>query len=227
METLIVNGKTETFEELGGKKINKTFSLSPHSVEFLESVDRKSAFINLLLEGYQQGRFIQPDTLELLKRYKTVSGVDAEEALHKILLKRIEKIERNMEALKDSAPEEVKNKIGGAFLKLNRAYDELVAENEGQEIKSAVTFGVLFKKSGCNHQSIRGWLRANKEKIDAYHQSLGITDPGLHNRQIGVLKRVARFKEEAGVGVGVGSRGTKDGLVDEEVGVTQVEHKNG
>ena len=225
MKTMIVNGKPETFEEFGGKKINKTFSLSPHAVEFLESVGRKSAFINLLIEGYQQGRFIQPDTLELLKRYKSVSGVDAEETIHKILLKRIEKIERNMEALKDSAPAEVKNRVGGAFLKLNRAYDELVAENEGEQNKSAVTFGILFKKSGCNHQSIRGWLRANKERVDAYHQTLGINDPGVHNRQVGVLKRVARFK--AGVGGDVRDTKDEEEASEEKASVTQAEHKNG
>jgi hypothetical protein len=122
-------------------------------------------------------------------------GVDPEEALAKILTKRISKIEINMEALKDSAPEEVKNRVGGSFLKLNRMYQEIVAENEGAKNKNAITFNILFKRTGCNNLSIRKWIRANKERLDAYHQSIGITDPGNHNRLLGVIKRVARLKK--------------------------------
>jgi hypothetical protein len=187
--------KTLEMEEVVGKKIAKTYSLSQQSVEFLESVDRKSAFIEMLLEGYQKGRFIRTETAELLRNYKVLFGVDPEEALAKILTKRISKIELNMEALKDSAPEEVKNRVGGSFLKLNRMYEEIVAENEGAKNKNAITFNILFKRTGCNNLSIRKWIRANKERLDAYHQSIGITDPGNHNRLLGVMKRVQRLKK--------------------------------
>jgi hypothetical protein len=195
MVALVVNGNLEVFEEVDGKKINKTFSLTPKSVEFLETVDRKSAFVGMLLEGYQQGRFIRSETAELLKKYKTLFGVDPEDALHQILSKRIDKIENNMEALKEAAPEEVKNRVGGSFLKLNRMYEEIVTENESLENKNAITYNILFKRTGCNNQSIRKWIRANKERLDAYHQSIGITDPGNHNRLLGVIKRVARLKK--------------------------------
>jgi len=195
MVALVINGNLEFFEEVDGKKINKTFSLTPKSVEFLETVDRKSAFVGMLLEGYQKGRFIRMETSELLKKYKALFGVDPEDVLHQILSKRIDKIENNMGALKEAAPEEVKNKVGGSFLKLNRMYEEIVAENEGLENKNAITFNILFKRTGCNNQSIRKWIRANKERLDAYHQSIGITDPGNHNRLLGVIKRVARLKK--------------------------------
>ncbi|MFI0478910.1 MAG: hypothetical protein ACH349_07380 [Candidatus Rhabdochlamydia sp.] len=195
MVALVINGNLEVFEEVDGKKINKTFSLTPKSVEFLETVDRKSAFVGMLLEGYQKGRFIRMETAELLKKYKALFGVDPEDVLHQVLSKRINKIEKNMEALKEAAPEEVKNKVGGSFLKLNRMYEEIVAENEGLENKNAITFNILFKRTGCNNQSIRKWIRANKERLDAYHQSIGITDPGNHNRLLGVIKRVARLKK--------------------------------
>jgi hypothetical protein len=195
MVALVVNGNLEVFEEIDGKKINKTFSLTPHAVAFLESVDRKSAFVGMLLEGYQQGRFIRMETAELLKKYKALFGVDPEDALHQILSKRINKIENNMNALKEAAPEEVKNRVGGSFLKLNRMYEEIVTENESLENKNAITYNILFKRTGCNNQSIRKWIRANKERLDAYHQSIGITDPGNHNRLLGVIKRVARLKK--------------------------------
>jgi len=176
-------------------KINKTFSLNPQAVHFLDSVDRKSAFMNEIITGYEHGRFIREETAQLLKKHHALFGADPEDTLCKILLKRIQKIESNMESLKDSAPAEVKNRVGGAFLKLNRAYEALVAENKEREMKQAITFGLLFKKTGCNHQSIRGWIRANKEGLEAYHQSMGIHDPAIHNRQMGVIKRVERLKQ--------------------------------
>ena len=197
MTAMIVEGDFGENKELKEKKVNKTFSLSPDAVAFLDSVDRKSSFVGMLLEGYQQGQFMKAETAELLKKYKTLFGADPEDVIRKILLKRVERIENNMEALKDAAPAEVKNRVGGAFLKLNRAYEELVAENEGLENKFAITFGLMFKKTGCNHRSIRGWIRANKERLDAYHQSIGITDPGNHNRQMGVIKRVKWQRAEA------------------------------
>lgn len=197
MTAMIVGGGFDKNKGEKTKKHNKTFSLSPDDVAFLESVDRKSAFLGMLLEGYRKGQFIQAETAELLKKYKALFGADPEDVIKKILLRRVERIENNMEALKDSAPAEVKNRVGGAFLKLNRAYDALVAENEGLKNKLAVTFGLMFKKTGCNHQSIRGWIRANKERLDEYHQSIGISDPAIHNRQVGVIKRVKWQKEDA------------------------------
>ena len=177
------------------KKHNKTFCLIPEHVAFLESVERKSIFIGMLIDGYLKGRFIQPETVEVLRKYKALFGADPEDTIKKVLLKRVDRIENNMNALKDSAPAEVKNKVGGAFLKLNRAYDAVVVENEGLENKLAITFGLMFKKTGCNHQSIRGWIRANKERLDEYHQRIGIDNPSIHNRQVGVIKRVKWQKE--------------------------------
>ena len=198
MADLVTRGKVESNaeEERGvGKKIAKTFSLTPEAVTFMDSVDRKSALIEMLLDGYQSGRFIRAETAELLRKYKALFGTDPEDTLTQILTKRIYKIEQNMEALKDSAPEEVKNRVGGSFLKLNRMYEEIVAENENSKNKNAITFNILFKRTGCNNLSIRKWIRANKERLDAYHQSIGITDPGNHNRLLGVIKRVARLKK--------------------------------
>lgn len=198
MADLVTRGKVDSNseEERGvGKKIAKTFSLTPEAVTFMDSVDRKSALIEMLLDGYQSGRFIRAETAELLRKYKALFGTDPEDTLTQILTKRIHKIEQNMEALKESAPEEVKNRVGGSFLKLNRMYEEIVAENEGIKNKNAITFNILFKRTGCNNLSIRKWIRANKERLDAYHQSIGITDPGNHNRLLGVMKRVARLKK--------------------------------
>ena len=130
MAGLVTRGKVErnAEEERGvGKKITKTFSLTPEAVTFMDSVDRKSALIEMLLDGYQSGRFIRAETAELLRKYKALFGTDPEDTLTQILTKRIYKIEQNMEALKDSAPEEVKNRVGGSFLKLNRMYEEIVA----------------------------------------------------------------------------------------------------
>ena len=195
MVALVINGNLEVFEELDGKKINKTFSLTPKAVEFLETVDRKSAFMGMLLEGYQEGRFMRTETAELLKKYKTHFGVDPEDTIHQILSKRIHKIENNMEALEEMAPEEVKNRVGGSFLKLNKMYEEIVAENKDAEYKTAITYSVLFKRTGCNNLSIRKWIRANKERIEAYHQSLGIRDAGNHNRLLGIIHRVSRQRD--------------------------------
>ena len=198
MADLVTRGKVDSNAEGErgvGKKIAKTFSLTPEAVTFMDSVDRKSALIEMLLDGYQSGRFIRAETAELLRKYKALFGTDPEDTLTQILTKRIHKIEQNMEALKESAPEEVKNRVGGSFLKLNRMYEEIVAENEGIKNKNAITFNILFKRTGCNNLSIRKWIRANKERLDAYHQSIGITDPGNHNRLLGVMKRVARLKK--------------------------------
>jgi hypothetical protein len=178
------------------KKINKTFSLNPNNIRFLEGIDRKSAFLGMLIQSYQNGQMIKPETTGLLKKYQALFGEEPEEAIKKVLLRRISKIENNMKTLQNASPAEVKNRVGGAFLKLNQAYEALIAENENSENKLAITFGALFKKTSCNHQSIRRWIRANKERIEAYHQAIGITDPVLHNKQIGVIKRVQRQKAE-------------------------------
>ena len=190
-----VSPKEVPRERKNPRKINKTFSLTPEAVTFLDTVERKSTFMNEIITGYEHGRFIREETAQLLKKHQSLFGVDPEDALHKILLKKIQKIESNMKSLKDTAPAELKNKVGGAFLKLNRAYEALVAENKESARKQAITFGLLFKKTGCNHQSIRGWIRANKEGLAAYHQSMGIHDPAIHNRQMGVIKRVERIKK--------------------------------
>ena len=107
------------------------------------------------------------------------------------------KIESNLVTLKNKLPAEVKNKVGGAFLKLNRAYDALVEENAQRDNKMAITFNLLFAKTACNHQAIRRWLKANRAGLDEYHLSVGITDPAVHNRQMGVLKRIQKYKEQA------------------------------
>jgi hypothetical protein len=195
MVTMMVNGNIEVFEEINGKKINKTFTLTPKSVEFLNNVDRKSALINLLLEGYVEGRFIRKETAELLKKYQTIFGIDPEDALHQILSKRIQKIENNMNALKEMAPEEVKNRVGGSFLKLNKMYEQILAENKTADYKTAITYSVMFKRTGCNNQSIRKWIRANKERLEDYHQSLGIVDAGNHNRLLGIVHRVEKQRK--------------------------------
>jgi hypothetical protein len=151
--------------------------------------------INLLLEGYVEGRFIRKETAELLKKYQTLFGVDPEDTLHQILLKRIQKIENNINVLKDAAPNDMKNRVGGSFLKLNRMYEEIVKENEGLEYKTAITYSVMFKRTGCNNQSIRKWIRANKERLEDYHQSLGIVDAGNHNRLLGIVHRVEKQRK--------------------------------
>jgi len=151
MKEIVVDNDFGKNMDEKNKKHNKTFSLSPEDVAFLESIDRKSAFLGMLLDGYRKGQFIKAETAQLLTKYKALFGAEPEDVIKKILLRRVERIENNMEALKDSAPAEVKNRVGGAFLKLNRAYDALVAENEGLKNKLAVTFGLMFKKTGCNH----------------------------------------------------------------------------
>jgi len=144
MAAMIVGEKFDDDKDIKTKKINKTFSLSPDDVAFLDSVDRKSAFLGTLLAGYRQGQFIGAETAELLRKYKTLFGADPEDVIRKILARRIERIENNMNALKEAAPAEVKNRVGGAFLKLNRAYEELVAENDVQtdRVQSSVYTGM-------------------------------------------------------------------------------------
>jgi hypothetical protein len=151
--------------------------------------------INSLLEGYLEGRFIRKETAALLKKYQTLFGLDPEDAIHKILSKKIEKIENNMIALKEMAPEEVKNRVGGSFLKLNKMYEQILAENKAADYKTAITYSVMFKRTGCNNQSIRKWIRVNKERLEAYHQSLGIADAGNHNRLLGIVHRVEKQRK--------------------------------
>jgi hypothetical protein len=177
-------------------KQNKTFALSQKVIGILEGVQGKSAFVEELIVGSTQGRFISKETADIMTEYKSLFGSDPEKVVQLYFSKRISKIKGNMVSLKDSPREEVKNKVGGAFLKLNQAFRDLVTENESLKDKLGITFGLLFKKTGCNHSSVRNWLRANKASVEEYHVSVGIVDPASHNRQLGVLKRIAKFEEK-------------------------------
>lgn len=177
-------------------KQNKTFALSQKVIGVLEGIQAKSAFVEELIVGSTQGRFISKETADIMTEYKSLFGADPEKVVQLYFSKRISKIKGNMVSLKDSPREEVKNKVGGAFLKLNQAFHDLVTENESLKDKLGITFGLLFKKTGCNHSSVRNWLRAHKASLDEYHASVGIVDPASHNRQLGVLKRIAKFEEK-------------------------------
>jgi hypothetical protein len=181
---------------MSNDKKNKTFALSQQAVGLLESVQAKSAFVEELIIGNGQGRFISQETAGVMKEYQNIFGADPEQVIQTYLAKRVSKIKMNLQSLKESPREEVKNKVGGAFLKLNQAFHDLISENETLKDKRAITFGLLFKKTGCNHGSIRNWLRANKDALAEYHNSLGISDPASHNRHLGVLKRIATFEEK-------------------------------
>jgi hypothetical protein len=180
-------------------KQNKTFALSQKVIGLLERVQGKSAFVEELIVGSTEGRFISKETADIMTEYKNLFGSDPEKVIQLYFAKRISKIKMNMVSLKESPREEVKNKVGGAFLKLNQAFHDLVTENESLKHKLGITFGLLFKKTGCNHASVRNWLRAHKVSVDEYHASVGIVDPASHNRQLGVLKRIAKFDEKTKV----------------------------
>lgn len=179
------------------EKKNKTFALSQQAIGLLESVQAKSAFVEELIVGSGQGRFIRNETAGIMKEYQNLFGVDPEQVIQSYLAKRVSKLKMNLESLKERPREEVKNKVGGAFLKLNKAFHDLTSENESLTHKLGITFGLLFKRTGCNHGSVRKWLRANKAFVEEYHASIGIVDPARHNRDLGVLKRVAKFEEKA------------------------------
>ena len=75
MTAMIVAGKLDENRGEKTKKHNKTFSLSPDDVAFLESVDRKSAFLGMLIDGYRKGQFIQAETAELLNKYNKKKNI--------------------------------------------------------------------------------------------------------------------------------------------------------
>jgi hypothetical protein len=177
-------------------KQNKTFALSVKAVTILKDVLGKSAFVEELIVGKSTGRFISLETADIMAEYKKLFGAEPEKIMQFHLAKRIKKMKANMMSLKESPKEEVKNKVGGAFLKLNQAFHDLITENQNLEHKLAITFGLLFKKTGCNHSSIRNWIRVNQLSLDEYHLSVGIVDPVRHNRHLGVLKRIAQFEEK-------------------------------
>lgn len=173
------------------------FVLNEELIAYVRTFPNRSAFARDLITAHLNGQVMKPETAEMLKQYKNLFGEEPEDVIQKVLRKRMAKIESNLVSLKDKLPGEVKNKVGGAFLKLNRAYEELVEDNAQLENKMAITFNLLFSKTACNHQAIRRWLKANREMLDVYHQSIGITDPAVHNRQMGVLKRIQRQREQS------------------------------
>jgi hypothetical protein len=173
------------------------FVLNEELIRYVQTVPNRSAFARDLIYAHLNGQMMQPETADLLRTYQNLFGEEPEAVIRKVLRKRIAKIENNLISLKNKLPGEVKNRVGGAFLKLNRIYEELVEENEKLENKRAITFNLLFDKTRCNHQAIRRWLKANREMLDQYHLSVGITNPAVHNRQMGVLKRIQRQKEQS------------------------------
>jgi hypothetical protein len=183
--------------KVDGKSKSLPFVLNEELIAYVHTFPNRSAFARDLITAHLNGQVMKPETAEMLKQYKNLFGEEPEDVIQKVLRKRMAKIESNLVSLKDKLPGEVKNRVGGAFLKLNRAYEELVEENTQLENKLAITFNLLFSKTACNHQAIRRWLKANGEMLDAYHQSIGITDPAVHNRQMGVLKRIQRQREQS------------------------------
>jgi hypothetical protein len=181
----------------GGKSKSLPFVLNEELIAYVHTFPNRSAFARDLITAHLNGQVMNPETAEMLKTYKNLFGEEPEDVIQKVLRKRMAKIESNLVSLKDKMPGEVKNRVGGAFLKLNRAYEALVEENAQRENKMAITFNLLFAKTACNHQAIRRWLKANREGLEVYHLSVGITDPAVHNRQMGVLKRIQRQKEQS------------------------------
>src|SRR5262245_60744579 len=96
-----------------GKRPNRSFNLTWSLIEYLDTFPSRNAFVREIIAGHQQGRFIEPETAALLQKYKNLFGEEPEEVIRKVLERRINKITNNMQALKDSGPGEVKNKVGG------------------------------------------------------------------------------------------------------------------
>lgn len=169
------------------QKISKNFLLDQTAVDVIKSVKNKSAFVSSLIQSYQDGCVIQKETALALKRYQNVFGQNPEDFILKALENKFKKIEDNALMLKGKKVEKVR--VGSAFPKINQAYKEIVQDNKKGDDKIAVTFTVLFNKTGCSHPAIRTWIRANQDMIDAYHKKIKITDPKEHNRKQGLKIR--------------------------------------
>jgi hypothetical protein len=169
------------------QKISKNFLLDQTAVDVIKPVKNKSAFVSSLIQSYQDGCVIQKETALALKRYQDVFGQNPEDFILKTLENKFKKIEDNALMLKGKKVEKVR--VGSAFPKINQAYKEIVQDNKKSDDKIAITFNVLFNKTGCSHPAIRTWIRANQDMIDAYHKKIKITDPKEHNRKQGLKMR--------------------------------------
>jgi hypothetical protein len=50
-------------------KMSKNFLLDQQAVDFIQPVKNKSAFVNGLIQSYQEGCFVRQETAQALKRY--------------------------------------------------------------------------------------------------------------------------------------------------------------
>ncbi|MEB3703212.1 hypothetical protein Bealeia1_02042 (plasmid) [Candidatus Bealeia paramacronuclearis] len=171
----------------------KMLTLSLENLAFLKTIQGQSLFVDTLLDRCRTQETLSGSqrTAELVDRYYALTGVLPEKAYQKFLQKRIALLEKNRTQMK--SPSLAGSHLSGsAFLKLDQALEHLQAENATKDLKQAVTYGVMFRMTGCNQQTIRNWFQARKQDIAAYHKSLGVEDPGIHNRQVAVVERVRR-----------------------------------
>lgn len=171
----------------------KRLILSVENLAFLKEIGGQSEYVNGLLDRRRKQEDLMTSSLteELVRKYRDMTGLVPEIAYQKFLRKRIERLEKNR-LRAQSGMAGAGNLAGIAFMKLSDAFAKLCHDNESRDLKIAVTYGVLFRMAGCNQQTIRNWMRANQVQIDHYHQSLGIENPQIHNRQVAVVERVRR-----------------------------------
>ena len=174
------------------KQVGLTFHLE--TIAFLKGQKNKSAYVQNLIERDRQGMGVSDELSHLMQQYRRSFGQEPDRVICDGLRKKIDKMTSNL------AGPLRKNQLGAAFQKLDRAFDQIKADNERQDDqakKLAFTFGTLLDTGKCNHDAIRRWLRINRDKIEDYHRTVGIADPQRHNRQRGVLLRGLKGTEQA------------------------------
>lgn len=172
---------------------SKMLMLSLENLAFLKTIQGQSLFVNDLLDRCRKQETLMGSRLtsELVEKYRELTGVLPEKAYQKFLQKRIALLEKNLTNLKERGFTNG-NLSGTAFVKLDQTFEQLQKENEKKDLKYAVTHGMMFRKAGSNQQTIRNWFQARHKDIEAYHKSLGIENPQIHNRQVAVVERVRR-----------------------------------
>ena len=174
-------------------KGSKMLMLSLENLAFLKTIQGQSLFVNALLDRCRKQETLMGShlTAELVEKYQELTGILPEKAYQKFLQKRILLLEKNRTHMKEKGFTDG-NLSGIAFVKLDQAFETLQKENEKKDLKYAITYGVMFRMTGSNQQTIRNWFQARHKDIEAYHKSFGIENPQIHNRQVAVVERVKR-----------------------------------
>lgn len=148
-------------------------------------------FFKLLVDNYSGTALFSTNDTKRIEAAAQVSGMSFESIIVTGALKYAELLINTITPPSEDGEPVEDEKRKPADYRVHQAVEEIMAANDKADSlwdKVEITQGVLSSKTGCNRQSIKRYLSANKARIEQHHAKHKIEAD--HNRRAGNYKKV-------------------------------------